>query len=1024
MRSITHPVVRPIVVGRTLCVAVAALWLGCQPTGEHDTAPGSSAEAPAASSQTTSTLHFTQIATSSGLQHRHTSGTAEQKYIIESISGGVALLDVDGDGRLDLFFVDATRADGAPDGAGHRLYLNETTLPDGPVTYRDVSSTAGITHDGWGMGAAVGDIDNDGDPDLYITYWGADRLWRNDSADGQIRFTDITQAAGLGQTGWGTSAAFADVDGDGLLDLYVTNYLEFDLQNPPADGNWCRFKEVDSYCGPEGVPAQADHLYRNLGDGRFADISQSSGIDRWSYPGLGVLFVDIEWDGDLDIYVANDSEPNLLFRNDTDATGVHFAEIGTRLGVAYSDGGLAQAGMGLDGGDVDNDGDIDIYVTNFSDDVNTLYANDGQGWFADATYATGMGGVVRPFLGWSAAFDDLDNDGWLDLFVANGHVYPALQSFPSGLAYAQRNLLYRNDAGRFAETGEAAGLDRISASRGAAIGDIDNDGDADIVVANLNDTPSLWRNDGGNRATWIGLDLVGTASNRDAIGARVRLYAGDQIQTRQVQRGRGFESQFDPRVRFGLGQLSAASGAPATADSIVIDWPSGTRQTLHQPATRRYWLVTEDGEPVAGIAVPAPTDRSIALAAEVAGDFAAGNLAAGDVPAADLGAGDAASDLGGDAAVLRQQAASYYEQGRYGESRACLERAIELDPQDVRSTINLAMVHFSGFGDFEASGKTLDQALEIDPQRREAHHLLGKVRLRQSRLDEAIQSLAEAARLAPTSGEYQGWLGLAYQRQGDHRAAEAAFRASARLAPWDPRPYLNLGRLYETSGLRDSTIAARAFATFEQLAPAQRRVDHYKRKLAEYPDHAAAPYLLGRAYEDQDRGQLAERNYRQALKLEPGYAPALHGLGRLLQARGQLPEAIAAYEQARQQDPDLVGIDNDLGQAYHFTRRFDEAVSAYERGLGKNTDPAFLPILHTNVAMAQAMRGQLEAAQKAFETSLKLDPDQVDTRDALAQVLLARGLRKEAVAQWQEVLRRQPGHAGARQRLQQLQTSY
>ncbi|MBT3344496.1 MAG: tetratricopeptide repeat protein [Gemmatimonadetes bacterium] len=983
-----------------LAVLTLVMWTGCQQAPEPSPAEGT------AVASANPGLRFTEIAATSGLQHRHTSGTLEQRYIVESISGGVALFDVNGDGRLDLFFVDGTRAEGAPEGGGHRLYLNETD-PGGSIAYRDVTAESGIAHNGWGMGCAVGDIDNDGDPDLYITYWGEDRLWRNDSADDQIRFTDITASAGLGQTGWGTSAAFADIDRDGLLDLYVTNYLEFDLQAPPADGNWCHFKEVESYCGPEGIPAQADQLYHNQGDGQFEDISKSSGIGAWSYPGLGILFVDIEWDGDLDIYVANDSEPNLLFRNDTAEAGagpgetiVKFTEIGTRLGVAYSENGLAQAGMGLDGGDVDNDGDIDIYVTNFSDDVNTLYANDGRGWFSDATYATGMGGVVRPFLGWSAALEDLDNDGWLDLFVANGHVYPALQRFPAGLSYTQRNLLYRNQEGRFTEMGLEAGMQRASSSRGAAIGDIDNDGDADIVVANLNDSPSLWRNDAGNVADWIGLQLAGDPSNRDAIGARVRLYAGDLVQTRQVQRGRGFESQFDPRVRFGLGTTGV--------DSIRIDWPSGHQQTLQSPSTRRYLSITEGDAPIAG-----PEVSPAATIPDPLAPLAAGTQdRSTSIP--DL------FDLDDDAAALSRQAGQLYRQGRYDESRTCLERAIELDPQGVRSRINLAMVHFSGTGDFHTAGTILGQALDIDPRRQEAHHLLGKVRLHQNRLADAIASLRKATQLAPSSGEYQGWLGLAYQRQGDNTAAETAYHAAARLSPWDPRPLLNLGRLYERTGLRDSAVVTRVFDTFEQLAPAQRRVDHYKRKLAEYPDHAAAPYLLGRAYEDQNRRQLALANYRQALKLDATYAPALHGLGRMLQVRGRMEEAISAYEQARRQDPNLTGIDNDLGQIYHHQRRFEEAVNSYEHGLRIAEDRTSIPILLANLAMAHAMLGHLELAEDAFERSLELHPDQVDTRDALAQVLMAMSRPEDAAVHWQEILRLQPGHVGARQNLQRL----
>ena len=965
---------------------ISAGLVGCE------SSPSTSPERPASADRA---IHFTQIAEASGLRHRNISGDPKQRFIVESISAGVAVLDIDGDGWFDLFFVGGTRATDPPEAPSHELYLNEAGH-DGR-RFRRVTDESGLSTQGWGMGTAIGDIDNDGDPDLYVTYWGRDQLWRNDSSAGNVRFTEITSAAGIQNDDWGTSAAFADIDADGWLDLYVTNYLEFDVNAPPADGSWCHFKEVESFCGPEGIPAQSDRLYHNLGDGRFEEISQSSGIGSISYPGLGVLFTDIEDDGDLDIYIANDSEPNFLFRNNSSAEEIRFEQVGTRLGVAYSEGGLAQAGMGVDGGDIDNDGDRDLYVSNFSDDVNTLYTNDGHGWYTDATYATGMGRVVRPFLGWSTAFADYDNDGWLDLFVANGHVYPALQQVPGGLRYAQRNLLYHNEAGRFTEIGQDIGLHRVSTSRAAAPIDFDNDGDLDLVVANLNDTPSLWRNDGGNVNGWLGLRLIGESSNRDAIGTRVRLFAGDVVQTRQLQRGRGFQSQFDPRLVFGL-------GASGSVDSLVISWPSGQRQIVRNPPTRRYLEVVEGTQPVEGPQVPKPTSAPLATSTMPA-------------PAAPE---QMKVDERIDAGTLRRLASELYRQGRYEESRRHLERGLEVEEQDVTSHINLATVHFSGRGDYEEATSVLSRALDIDPQRAEAHHLLGKIQLQQSLHEEAIVSLKEAARLSPTSGEYEGWVGLAYQRDGQMDAAEKAYRTAARLAPWDPRPYLNLGRLYEQTD-RDSVTAARAFAEFERLSPAQRRVNHYKRKLAEYPDHPAAPYLLGRTYYEQGRFGLAEKNYKLALQLDPNHAPTLHAAGRLLQDGGKLTEAANAYLRARESDPDLQGIDNDLGQVYHFQKRFDLAVDAYNRALDRTTDAEITPTLLSNLAMAHAMTGQLNQAREVFERSVALKPDQIDTRDALGQVLMALGEVDAAAAQWREILRLQPGNSVARQRLQEIE---
>ena len=351
------------------------------------------------------------------------------------------------------------------------------------------------------MGCAVADYDNDGDLDLYVTYWGPNALYRN---EGNGTFTSVE--AGTEDRRWGASAAFGDVDLDGWLDLYVANYVDFDLNNLPGDGQPCSgWKGLSVFCGPHGLDGQADVLYRNEGNGTFADVSAATGIDQRTYLGLGVLFTDYDGDGDQDIYIANDLDPQLALsqrRRLATARGRCLCRCGLQRG------GARQAGMGIDSGDYDNDGDFDVVVTNFSDDVNTLYQNLGHGSFADATYAAGLGGAVRPFLGWSTALADFDSDGWLDLFVANGHLYPQLETHPLGLSYRQRNLLYWNRDGVFA-LADPAGLEAEQVSRGTAFGDYDNDGDLDLLVNNLNDHLSLLRNDGGNRNYWLGLELIG-----------------------------------------------------------------------------------------------------------------------------------------------------------------------------------------------------------------------------------------------------------------------------------------------------------------------------------------------------------------------------------------------------------------------------------------------------------------------------------------------------------------------------------
>ena len=527
-------------------------------------------------------IQFADVTAAAGLDFELVSGSPEQRYILEAMSGGVAFIDYDGDGYLDVFVVNGTRLDNPPAAAYNRLYRNIAAAGGEERVFRQVE--AGLGRSGWGMGCAAGDYDNDGDVDLYVTYWGPNALYRN---QGDGRFAEVAQAAGVGDQRWGSSAAFGDVDGDGYLDLYVANYLHFDLDHPPNGGAPCTgFKGRQVFCGPQGLDPQADVLYHNEGDGSFKDVSQMTGISRARYPGLGVVFGDYDSDGDQDIYVANDLEPNLLYRNDGPW---RLSERGVAAGVAYSQEGRAQAGMGVDFGDYDNDGDLDLFVTNFSEDVNTLYQNRADGSFVDGTYAAGLGDEARPYLGWSTAFLDADNDGWLDLFVANGHLYPQLETPPLGLRYPQPNLFYWNEGGLFRQAGigPGSGLAQEKVSRSAAFGDYDNDGDVDLLVINLNDRPTLLRNEGGNRHHWLGLELIGE-NGRQAIGTRVRVWSGDLQQLREVRRGYGFQAQHDPRLLFGLGERRRV-------DRVEILWPSGDRQMLEDPPLGRY-ITMRQGE--------------------------------------------------------------------------------------------------------------------------------------------------------------------------------------------------------------------------------------------------------------------------------------------------------------------------------------------------------------------------------------------------------------------------------------------
>jgi tetratricopeptide (TPR) repeat protein len=988
-----------------ICTA-AALSVGClsSPEDRTDTTTTSPSppaslspsvptlSAPPSSPESHSGVRFTDVHAAAGLRFRNVSGSPEQRYILESISAGIASFDYDGDGYQDLFVVDGNRVEATPADAGNRLYRNEPAADNAPITriFREVTAAAGLSHSGWGMGCAVGDVDNDGDPDLYVTYWGPDLYYRN---DGDGTFVESSAAAGLGSRDWGTSAAFGDLDGDGLLDLYVVNYLEFDLETPPAGGNWCTYKGLNSFCGPEGIPAQADRLYRNSGEGHFVDVTAAAGVDRFAYPGLGVALGDFDDDGDLDVYVADDSEPNLLFRNDGDW---RFTETGTLVGAAYSENGRAQAGMGVDAGDFDNDGDLDLYVTNFTDDVNTLYQNQGDGWFVDGTYAAGMGSVVRPYLGWAAGFFDYDNDGWLDLFVANGHVYPQLEEHPAGLRYAQRNLLYRNHSGRFEEIGRNAGPGWLveKVSRAAALSDYDNDGDIDLAVVNLNDVPTLLHNDGGNRNNWLGLKLIGSDSNRDAIGARVTVRAGDIVQVRQVQRGRGFQGQCDPRLVFGLGDRQRV-------DAVEILWPSGRQQLMDPPPPlRRYLEIREDHHEV--VAGPVVAPRNSPLPDRFS------------PPPDPTPSPRPASWQGMSAAELRKASADYYRQGRYAEARKALADVLARAPDDMSSYVNLGLVLYSGLGRYDEAASLLEGAVRRDSAVASAHHLLGKVYLRQHRVAEAIGALERATRLDPSSWDYENWLGLAHLRAGSMTKAETALKNAARLAPWEPRPHLHLSRVYEDLDLPAAASAARR--AFEQLNPAQRKVEHYTRKMREYPQNPRAPYLLGRSYLEQGRWQEASRYFRQAIEIDSLFALAYHAQGTVLQQQNKLPHAIRAYEWARRIDPDMVEVHNDLGQAYHQAGQFAEAIASYVRGLKLDPD---LALVHSNLGMAYAMAGRLDDAVGAFGDAIARDSTLVDAHDGLAQVYAAQGRVKEARLEWKTVLRLHPDHPRAAALLRQ-----
>lgn len=937
-------------------------------------------------------VQFVDVTEAVGLDFEHVSGSPEQRYILESMAPGAAFFDYDGDGYLDVFMVNSSRIREEVPEATNRLYRN--VEEGGRRVFRDVTEKAGLRRSGWGMGCAAGDYDNDGDVDLYVTYWGPNVLYRN---DGDGTFTDVTELAGVGDERWGASAGFGDLDGDGYLDLYVANYLVFDMEDPPGDGLPCSdWKGLDVYCGPHGMIPQGNALYRNKGDGTFADMSAATGIDPHKQASLGVVFGDYDNDGDQDLYVANDGYPNLLYRNDGDW---NLPEVAIFSGAAYSEDGRAQAGMGVVAGDYDNDGDLDLYVTHFSDDINTIYQNQGDGSFVDYTAGAGMAGQVRPFLSWSTGFFDADNDGWLDVFVVNGHIYPQVDVHPSGIRYAQRNLLFHNEQGRFREVSEAAGpgFTEVKVSRGAALGDYDNDGDLDLLVMNLNETPTLMHNYGGNRGSWLGLELVGTESNRDALGTRVRVFAGEKMLLREVQRAYGYQSSHDGRVLFGLGQEEQV-------ERVEIRWPSGQVQVLEQPELRRYLVVREGEAGVAG---------RYGGTQEVEDAFARASLEGAQPTAGGTGATPRyAVHPDWTAEDHYREGVRLYNSGRYHEAIEAFRTSISLAPDSIKVYYSLGVSLYSGLGRIEDAAAVLEEAVARDSSSADLCQLLGVVYMGMDRTDRAVALLEQAKELDPAAWQVDNRLGLTYLRRGDWVAAVAAFEEASRKVPWMPHPHLNLARVYEQQG--NTEAAVREQQMFEKLRPNQEQVQRYLDNLESYPEDLEARCLLGEVYVLQGRIDAATTCFRQVIALDSTYAEAHYGLGAMRYYQGDLGGAIAAYERACRLRPDMIGAFADLGQAYQQAGRFDRAVAAYERALDLQPDLAATRI---RLGLALASLRRFGEAASVLETASRADSTLVEARDALARVRAAQGRYEEAIELWEEVLRLEPRHPQAADRI-------
>ncbi len=572
----------PSVLGSTLLIVVS--FFGSQKPTLQSSKPAAAAE-------------FVDIANKAGLTATNVfGGKHSSTYILESTGTGVAIFDYDNDGWPDIFLVNGTTLEGSPlesAPSGHLYHNNH----DG--TFSDVTAKAGLLGAGWGQGVCVGDYDNDGWEDIYVTYYGKNRLYHNLGG----KFEEVAEKAGVAGDGkaWGSGCAFVDYDRDGQLDLVIANYADFDLAHGPLPGEFptCLWKGIAVFCGPRGLPSRKNILYHNLGKGRFQDVTMPAHIDRtMGHYCFSVTPFDYDNDGWPDIYVACDSTPSILYHNNRDGT---FTDEGIFSGAAYNADGREQAGMGSAVADYDGDGNLDLFRTNFSDDTSTLYHNNGDGTFTDVTYSAGLGSNTK-YLGWGTAFLDLDNDGWPDLIAVNGHVYPEVDTLNLGIDYSEAKLLYRNNGnGTFTDISHTAGpgIATPAAARGLAVGDLWNDGRLSAVIVNRNDPPSLLVNRTAYPNHWIAIKTIGTKSNRDGIGARLTLKTARRQQVDEVRSGSSYISNNDMRVHFGL-------GASTHVEFLEVRWPSGLIERFSSPAIDAILTVREgSGNPVQ----PSDTDR-------------------------------------------------------------------------------------------------------------------------------------------------------------------------------------------------------------------------------------------------------------------------------------------------------------------------------------------------------------------------------------------------------------------------------
>ncbi|MFB3921540.1 MAG: tetratricopeptide repeat protein [Terriglobia bacterium] len=930
--------------------------------------------------------HYIDDHEAAKVHFRYLNSPTPNKYLIETMGGGVALLDYDGDGWLDVFFVNGAalgnpQADTPPPDKSPPEYWNRLFRNNRDGTFSDVTEKAGVKGHGYGMGVASADYDNDGFPDLFITNYGDSILYHN---NGNGTFTDVTAQAGIRTEGWNMSAGFLDYDNDGYLDLFITRYLEWNF----ALGKMVCGPNIPggrAYCHPNEFKAISNYLFRNNHDGTFTDVSEPSGIKAHAGYGLGVSFGDFNNDGWPDIYVANDAFPQFLFKNNGNGT---FSEEAALAGVGYTEDGNTFSGMGTDFVDLDNDGFLDILTTALPYEYFAFFHNNGNGTFEYASVTSNLAEITRQFGGWGIHAFDFDDDGGNEVFIATSHVMDNIAVTQPHLHYLQPPLLLKYRNSRFVDISSEAGnvFQQPWVARGAAFGDLDNDGDIDIVVSDYDGPAHLLRNQGGNQHHWIELDLQGTKSNRDAIGARVKLTTGEgRVQYRTVGTTGSYASSNDRRVAFGI-------GTETTIREIAIRWPSGTDQRIENPAPGQILRVVEMS--------PAPQSSSAEIPVLT---VSAGNPAPGPFGVArPVESVEARNRYDSGLSLLRQgridEAAeafraairsdadfvdAHYALGvalsRMGKEHlpAAVDQFLEvlrLKPDHVDARVDLSFV-LSQEGDSTAAAAQLERAIKVAPTNADLYILLGKAHYESNDFPKAIESFRRALELNPRLGAAHYGIGLTYSKEHDYPHAIQEFTSALQLDPGDSYSHLELGKILLDQG--DPAEASRQLNEAIRLRP----------------NSAEAHLELGRLYRRQDDSVRAETEFREALRLQPNLIAATYNLVLLLQSQGRRAEAekLSAQVESAQQSRVALGRANALNaDGIKFTNEghLQDALVAFQRALA--ADPSFFMAAY-NQGIVLGRLGKTQQAIAAFRTAIRLRPDFVMGHYALGLLLKSVG---------------------------------